>query len=96
MLTPLKFWRLQRGVQQIVVAQHAGIARSRLSEIECGHVAARDDELQRLAAVLRVPVAAFEQNLDDGDEGHGARTSQDGDAADSRSTQRTSGSKAGG
>jgi hypothetical protein len=59
-LTPVKFWRLRRGVLQIVLAQQAGIPRSRMSEIECGHVAARHDELRRIAAALKVSTEALE------------------------------------
>lgn len=51
-LTKIKLKRLESGRQQIEVAQAARISRSRLSEIENGHVVPRADELVRLAATL--------------------------------------------
>lgn len=53
-LTPIKLHRLRAGRRQIEVALATGIARCRLSEIECGYLQPRPDELQRLAAALGV------------------------------------------
>jgi transcriptional regulator with XRE-family HTH domain len=56
MLTRIKLRRLERDLPQVVVAQRADIPRARLSEIECGYIEARPDELARIARVLGVPV----------------------------------------
>ncbi len=51
--------RLQRvlaGLKQIQLAQAARISCPRLSQIECGYVPPRPDELARLAKVLGVDV----------------------------------------
>lgn len=58
-LTPLKLRRLERGVLQIELARRAKIARCRLSEIECGHIQPRHDELVRIAKVLGVGINAL-------------------------------------
>ena len=55
-LTAIKLRRLERGLLQIELAQHAQIARCRLSEIENGHVSPRRDEIRRLATALGVPI----------------------------------------
>ncbi len=55
-LTRLKLLRLQAGLLQLQVAQRSKIARARLSEIECGYVDPRPDELRRIAQVLGVPI----------------------------------------
>lgn len=67
-LTKIKLKRLETGRQQIVVAQAAGISRSRLSEIENGHVAARGDELARLARSLGCPVDEFVEAVHEDDQ----------------------------
>ena len=55
-LTKIKLRRLERDLLQVDVARRAGIGRSRLSEIECGHAAPRPDELVRIARALGVDV----------------------------------------
>jgi transcriptional regulator with XRE-family HTH domain len=55
-LTTIKLTRLQRGLLQVELAQRAQISRCRLSEVENGHITARPEELQRLAAALGVSV----------------------------------------
>ena len=55
-MTEIKLLRLRRGMLQVQLAQQAPIARGRLSEIECGLVTPRPDELERLARVLGVSV----------------------------------------
>lgn len=62
MPTPMKLRRLERGVLQIELAARTKITRSRLSEIECGHVEPRAEELERIAQALDVPVAALVPN----------------------------------
>lgn len=59
MLTKIKLTRLKAGKLQIEVAQSARIARSRLSEIENGHVTPKPDESARLAAALGCPISAL-------------------------------------
>jgi transcriptional regulator with XRE-family HTH domain len=59
MLTPIKLRRLERDLPQVVVATRAGIPRARMSELECGYVQPRADELARLADVLGVSVNAL-------------------------------------
>jgi len=54
MLTNLKLQRLRSRMLQIQLATRAGISRSRLSELEQGHVQPRPDEIARLASVLKV------------------------------------------
>jgi transcriptional regulator with XRE-family HTH domain len=58
-LTPLKLRRLERALLQIEVAQRAGIARSRLSELENGHVRPRLGELERLGRTLGIAADAL-------------------------------------
>lgn len=53
-LTRIKLRRLEAGLLQVELSQRAQIARARLSEIECGHVQPRPDELDRIAGVLGV------------------------------------------
>lgn len=59
MLTALKYWRLRRGLLQVTLSQESGVGRARISELECGHVAGRPDELSRIAAVLGIPIRAL-------------------------------------
>ena len=56
MLTRIKLCRLQIGARQLELSQRAGITRQRLSELECGYVEPRADELERLADALGLPV----------------------------------------
>jgi transcriptional regulator with XRE-family HTH domain len=55
-LTTIKLLRLKQGLLQIEVAWRARIPRARLSEIENAHRQPAPSELERLAAVLNVPV----------------------------------------
>ena len=55
-LTRIKLYRLQSGLRQIELAQRADIARCRLSELECGWIEPRAEELKRLARALGVSV----------------------------------------
>jgi transcriptional regulator with XRE-family HTH domain len=66
MLTPVKLQRLQKGMRQIQLASRTGIARCRLSEIECGYVEARPEEMARIASVLNVPVELLAKKPDSG------------------------------
>jgi transcriptional regulator with XRE-family HTH domain len=54
--TQYKLRRLERDLLQVIVAQKAGIDRSRLSLIENGYVSPRADEVKRLADVLGLSV----------------------------------------
>jgi transcriptional regulator with XRE-family HTH domain len=54
--TQLKLARVARGVLQVDIARRARIDRSRLSQLENGWLEPRDEELQRLAVALGVPV----------------------------------------
>lgn len=56
MLTPIKIHRLRSNLRQIQVAQVTGIPRCRLSEIECGYITPRTEELERIASALGVSV----------------------------------------
>ena len=58
-LTTVKLCRFERGVMQLELAKRADIAYRRLSEIENGEAEARPEELQRIAAVLDVPLDAL-------------------------------------
>jgi transcriptional regulator with XRE-family HTH domain len=58
-LTEIKLERLRRGLRQLELAQLTGISRCRLSEIECGWIAPRADELERIARALDVPLACL-------------------------------------
>jgi len=60
-LTKIKLLRLEQGLLQIEVAGRAGIPRARLSEIENAHRRPAPSELERLAAVLNVPVDRLTQ-----------------------------------
>lgn len=55
-ISTLKLCRFERGVMQMVLARRADIAWGRLSAIENGVVEPHPDELQRIAAVLQVPL----------------------------------------
>jgi transcriptional regulator with XRE-family HTH domain len=55
-LTSLKLCRFERGVLQLELAKRAEIAYARLSEIENGRAEAHPEELERIAAVLDVPL----------------------------------------
>jgi transcriptional regulator with XRE-family HTH domain len=58
-VTPIKLRRIERGLLQLEVAAGAAIDRSRLSMIENGWKQATDDELRRIAHVLKTPVASL-------------------------------------
>ncbi len=58
-LTRIKLRRLEAGLLQVELSQRAHIARARLSELECGHVPARPDELTRIAAALGIDPGDF-------------------------------------
>jgi transcriptional regulator with XRE-family HTH domain len=55
-ITPFKRARFERGLLAVDVAAAARIHPSRLSNIENARVAARDDEVRRLARALGVAV----------------------------------------
>lgn len=61
-LTKIKLRRLERGLLQVELSQRAQIPRNRLSEIENAHVAPKADELERLAAALRVPIGTLSES----------------------------------
>jgi transcriptional regulator with XRE-family HTH domain len=58
-LTTMKLCRFERGVMQLELAKRAEIAYRRLSEIENGEAEPQPEELQRIAAVLDVPLDAL-------------------------------------
>lgn len=58
-LTPFKLHRLRAGLLQIELANRTKIARCRLSEIECGHIKPRPDEVERIALALGVAITAL-------------------------------------
>lgn len=55
-LTTVKLRRFERGVMQLELAKRAEIAFGRLSAIENGHAQPCQEELERIAAVLGVPL----------------------------------------
>lgn len=59
MLTTYKIERLRSGRRQIELSLATGIPRQRLSEIECGYITPRADEVERIAAVLGIDAAAL-------------------------------------
>ncbi len=58
-LTQIKLRRLEAGLLQIDLAQRAGIARCRLSELENGHIQPSPDDLARIAAALGVAIESL-------------------------------------
>ena len=64
-LTTVKLCRFERGVMQLELAKRAEIAYRRLSEIENGEAEPARDELERIAAALKVPLKTLcaETNL---------------------------------
>lgn len=52
--TMLKIRRFQRGLLQLEVAKRAAIPCGRLSQLENGSAEPRPEELQRIAAVLKI------------------------------------------
>ncbi len=54
----LRSQRVSAEIPAILLARHAGIDRSRLSQIERGHVQPTNEELQRLNDTLNVLIAA--------------------------------------
>ncbi|MGH6913283.1 MAG: helix-turn-helix domain-containing protein [Geminicoccales bacterium] len=54
--SPIRAWREHQGLSQGALAEAAGIASSRLAELEAGKREAAPDELQRLAQALQVQV----------------------------------------
>lgn len=62
MLTPIKQARLEREVPQWDLSNRTGIRASRLSQIENGRVEARPDEIERIAAALRVSLTSLGVN----------------------------------
>ena len=57
-ITAIRSQRLAEGIPAIRLAAKARINRSRLSELECGHIQPTEEELQRLAAALEQLIAA--------------------------------------
>lgn len=60
-LTSIKLARLRADRRQVEVVLATGIPRARYSEIECGYIQPRPDELERLAVVLGVSVEALRE-----------------------------------
>ena len=56
--TEIRSARVAEGIPGSLVSQRAGIARSRLSDIERGYVQPRDKELATIRAVLDDLIAA--------------------------------------
>ena len=61
-LTPIKLERLRAGILQVELSQRAGIRVARLSQLENAHYQPTASELERIANVLGVPVAALVPN----------------------------------
>lgn len=53
----LRVWRADRHVTQFKLAHKSGIATSRISQIENGHIEPTQDERDRLARALKADVA---------------------------------------
>jgi DNA-binding XRE family transcriptional regulator len=54
--SPIRVWRTYRGLTQTELAQHAGIDKTYLSQLELGRKAGSVTVLKRLAAVLSVDI----------------------------------------
>lgn len=54
--SPIRVWRTYRGLTQTELAQHAGIDKTYLSQLESGRKAGSVSVLRRLAAVLSVDI----------------------------------------
>lgn len=54
--SPIRVWRTHRGLTQADLAQHAGIDKTYLSQLESGRKAGSVAVLKRLAAVLSVDI----------------------------------------
>ncbi len=52
----LRWWRAQRGLSQLALAQHAGISQRHLSFLELGRAKPSRDMVEQIAGALAVPL----------------------------------------
>jgi transcriptional regulator with XRE-family HTH domain len=58
----IKLYRIHQGLTQIDLARKSGIAASKLSLIECGHINPSPEEIQRIATALGISKKQLEGN----------------------------------
>lgn len=57
--TNIRWWREERRWTTQQLADRVGLSRSSISQMESGYQAVTDENLQAIAAALRVPIARF-------------------------------------